>query len=310
VKVYRSLAEFPHLHHLVATVGTFDGVHLGHREIIKRLIKVAHEANGESLLITFDPHPRHVVDPSGDEVRLLTQTEEKIYLLKKTGIDYLLIIPFDELFAALTFDQFVTNILAGSLGIKHLIVGYDHAFGKNREGNYNRLLELGNELGFTCEQIDERRVDDEIISSTRIRSYLAEGDVERANHLLGHPFFIFGEVVLGNRLGNKLGFPTINLGHFAKHKLIPAMGVYASRIDVDGEIYYGMTNVGVRPTLDASDLTIETHIFGFDRDIYGKRVVVTFVGKIRNEQKFSGLDALTAQLAKDKQTALKMFGFK
>ena len=308
MKIYRSIAEFPRLQHLVATVGTFDGVHLGHREIIKRLNAVAHEANGKSLLITFDPHPRHVVDPTGDEVRLLTQTEEKIYLLRKTGIDYLLIIPFDQAFASLTFDQFVTDILAGSLGIKHLIVGYDHAFGRNREGNFNRLLELGNELGFTCEQIDERRVDNEIISSTRIRSYLADGDVEHANHLLGHPFFIFGEVVLGNRLENKLGFPTINLGHFAKHKLIPAMGVYASRIDLDGEIYYGMTNVGVRPTLDASDLTIETHIFGFDRDIYGETLTVDLISLLRKDIKFSDLESLKKQLMTDKEAAQRALG--
>jgi riboflavin kinase/FMN adenylyltransferase len=307
VKVYRNIADFPRLDNLVATVGTFDGVHLGHREIIKHLIKVAKQSGGESVLITFDPHPRHVVDPTGDEVRLLTLTEEKIYLLNKTGLDNLLIIPFDASFAALTFDRFVTEILAGSLGISHFVVGYDHAFGKGREGNFERLTELAAILGFTCEQIDERKVNGQVISSTRIRYFLAEGDVEHANELLGHEFFIFGEVVTGNRLGNTIGFPTINLGRFARHKLIPAMGVYASKIDIDGVLYRGMTNIGVRPTLDASDLTIETHIFDFDQDIYGKRVVVTFTGRIRDERKFAGLNELTAQLALDKARAIEIF---
>jgi riboflavin kinase/FMN adenylyltransferase len=307
VKVYRNIADFPRLNHLVATVGTFDGVHLGHREIIKQVIRVAKETGGESVLITFDPHPRHVVDPAGDEVRLLTLTEEKIYLLNKTGVDHLLIIPFDAAFASLSFDRFVTEILFRSLGVNHFVVGYDHAFGKGREGNFDRLLELGAELGFTCEQIDERKVDGQVVSSTKIRNFLAEGDIEHANELLGHAFFIFGEVVTGNRIGNTIGFPTINLGHFARHKLIPAMGVYASKVDIDGEIFFGMTNIGVRPTLDASDLTIETHIFDFDEDIYGKRVVVTFTGRIREERKFNGLDELTAQLALDKIRAIEIF---
>jgi len=307
VKVYRNIANFPRLKYLAATVGTFDGVHLGHREIIKHLIKVAKEAGGESVLITFDPHPRHVIDPMGDEVRLLTLTEEKIYLLNKTGIDYMLIIPFDAAFAALTFDRFITEILVGKLGVNHFVVGYDHAFGKGREGNFERLKELGDILGFTCEQVYEQKANQEVVSSTRIRNFLAEGDVEHANRLLGHEFFIFGEVVTGNRLGNTIGFPTINLGRFERHKLIPAMGVYASKIDIDGVLYMGMTNIGVRPTLDASDLTIETHIFDFDQDIYGKKVVVTFTGRIRDERKFAGLDELTAQLALDKTRALEIF---
>ena len=307
MKVYRNIADFPRLNHLAATVGTFDGVHLGHREIIKHLIKVAKHSGGESLLITFDPHPRHVVDPMGDEVRLLTLTEEKIYLLNKTGLDHLLIIPFDAAFASMTFDHFVTDILAGSLGVEYMVVGYDHVFGKGREGNFERLSELGATLGFRCEHIDERKVKGQVVSSTRIRNFLAEGDVEHANELLGHEFFIFGEVITGNRIGNTIGFPTINLGHFARHKLIPAMGVYASRIDIDGKMHKGMTNIGVRPTLDASDLTIETHIFDFDQDIYGKRVVVTFTGRIREERKFSGLDALVAQLEIDKLIALEIF---
>ena len=307
MKVYRNIANFPRLKYLAATVGTFDGVHLGHREIIKHLIKVAKEAGGESVLITFDPHPRHVIDPMGDEVRLLTLTEEKIYLLNKTGIDYMLIIPFDAAFAALTFDRFITEILVGKLGVNHFVVGYDHAFGKGREGNFERLKELGDILGFTCEQVYEQKANQEVVSSTRIRNFLAEGDVEHANQLLGHEFFIFGEVVTGNRLGNTIGFPTINLGRFERHKLIPAMGVYASKIDIDGVLYMGMTNIGVRPTLDASDLTIETHIFDFDQDIYGKKVVVTFTGRIRDERKFAGLDELTAQLALDKTRALEIF---
>ena len=306
MKVYRNIADFPHLNNLVATIGTFDGVHLGHREIIKRLNTVVEQSGGESVLITFDPHPRHVVDPMGDEVRLLTLTEEKIYLLNKTGLDHLLIIPFDKAFASLPFDRFVSEILAGSLGVKHVVVGYDHVFGKGREGNFERLLTLGADLNFTCEQIDERRVNDEVVSSTRIRNFLAEGDVEHANELLGHEFFIFGEVVTGNRIGHTIGFPTINLGHFERHKLIPAMGVYASRIEIDGIMYKGMTNIGVKPTLDASDLTIETNIFDFDQDIYGKQVVVTFTGRIRDEQKFAGLPALTTQLALDKIRALEI----
>ncbi|MDP4292188.1 MAG: bifunctional riboflavin kinase/FAD synthetase [Bacteroidota bacterium] len=307
MKVYRNIADFPRLNHLVATVGTFDGVHLGHREIIKQVIRVAQQSGGESVLITFDPHPRHVVDPMGDEVRLLTLTDEKIFLLNETGIDHLMIIPFDAAFASLPFDCFVTEILSGAMGIKHIVVGYDHAFGKGREGNFERLSALGSQLGFTCEQIDERRVNDHVVSSTRIRNFLAEGDVEHANELLGHEFFIFGEVVKGNQIGNTLGFPTINLGHFAKHKLIPAMGVYASRIDIDGTMYLGMTNVGVRPTFDASGLTIETHIFDFDQDIYGKRVVVTFTGRIREERKFNGLDELIVQLNRDKDRAFEIF---
>lgn len=306
MKVYRNIADFPRLNHLVATIGTFDGVHLGHREIIKRLNTVVKQSGGESVLITFDPHPRHVVDPLGDEVRLLTLTEEKIYLLSKTGLDHLLIIPFDKAFASLPFDRFVNEILAEALGVKHVVVGYDHVFGKGREGNFERLSALGTVLGFTCEQIDERRLHNQVVSSTRIRAFLAEGDVEHANELLGHPFFIMGEVITGNRIGRTIGFPTINLGHFARHKLIPAMGVYASGIEIDGIHYKGMTNIGVKPTLDASDLTIETNIFDFDQDVYGKQVIVTFEGRIRDEHKFADLEALTAQLAMDRIKALEI----
>lgn len=292
----------------VITIGTFDGVHLGHREVILRLRQISADISGESVVFTFYPHPRIVVDSREDSLRLLSTQEEKIALLQNMGIDHLVIYPFTEEFSKLTYHEFVKNILVDKMHLNYLVIGYDHKFGQDRQGDFMSLRELSIDLGFKIERLDELLLNDTVVSSTKIRKALDEGNILKANQYLGYKYILMGRVIEGRQLGRKLGFPTANIEPYDDHKLVPRDGVYAVRVELNGKFFKGMLNVGVRPTVNynADHRSIEVHLFEFDEDIYGADLTLHFEDKIRDEQKFPGLDELRAQLTKDKESALKI----
>ncbi len=309
VKVYHSLEEFKPLLKAVVTTGTFDGVHIGHRKILNRLREVATRIKGETVLFTFNPHPRLVLQPDMD-LRMITSLEEKVDLLHDAGLDHLIIFPFTQEFSRTSSLEFVRNILVNAIGAKKLVIGYDHHFGRNREGTFEHLKEFGPVYGFEVEEIPAQDVNDVKVSSTKIRSALSEGHVKLAKEFLKSPFMVSGFVVRGNRLGNELGYPTANIELADEHKLIPADGVYAVRVKVlpDGQLYKGMCNIGHRPTVSGTGKTIEVNIFDFYQNIYGEHVRLFFEQRIRNEQRFDGMDALKAQLKKDEIECREILG--
>ncbi|MCK9638735.1 MAG: bifunctional riboflavin kinase/FAD synthetase [Prolixibacteraceae bacterium] len=293
----------------VVTIGTFDGVHLGHREVIAELKRIARETNGESVVFTFFPHPRMVVTPDEDTIRLLTTQEEKCMLLEELKLDRLVIYPFTREFASLTYSEFVKNILVDQMHICKLVTGYDHKFGHDRQGDFHALQILGDQYGFEVEQLNPMLVENVAVSSTKIRQALESGDIKKVSHYLGYPYLLKGKVVEGRRLGREIGFPTANILPDDQHKLIPTDGVYAVLVEVGGTQYKGMLNVGTRPTVNTNvdHRSIEVHIFDFSEDIYQKDISVSFVERIRNEVKFGSLDQLKAQLALDKARTLSIF---
>jgi len=290
----------------VVTVGTFDGVHLGHQAIIRRMIAEAKRIDGESVIVTFDPHPRMVVHSDSRDLKLINSPKRKIDLIRKTGIDHLIVIPFTPEFARLSSIEFIRSILVEKIGVAKMIVGYDHHFGRDRLGNFNSLEEVGGELGFDVEEVPAQYVDELKVSSSKIRKALNEGDIRKANHLLGYEYSIYGKVVEGYKVGRKIGFPTANIEVDDKLKLITANGVYACKVMWQGQRYLGMGNIGVRPTLNRKELTIEVHIFDFDREIYDEYLTVYWIDRIRDEIKFRDIHALKDQLVMDKQTTLKL----
>ncbi len=306
MKVYKSLDEFSPLPNAVVTQGTFDGVHIGHQKIIERLGNIAAQKQGETVLLTFFPHPRMVLQPDDNQLRLLHTEDEKIEHLAKAGIDHLLIIPFTKEFSRQTSLQFVRDILVQKVGVKTLVIGYDHRFGKNREGSMDDLRQFGSEFKFEVEEISPQDIDDITVSSTKIRSALTHGDVNTATRYLGYDYPVSGKVVAGNSLGKKIGFPTANILVGQTYKLIPGDGVYAIKASVQGQTYGGMANIGHQPTFDNRSHAFEVNIFGFNKDIYGENVKVEFVSRIRSEMKFDGVDSLMAQLQNDKATALNI----
>ena len=290
----------------MVTVGTFDGVHLGHQAIIRRMIAEAKRIDGESVIVTFDPHPRMVVHSDSRDLKLINSPKRKIDLIRKTGIDHLIVIPFTPEFARLSSIEFIRSILVEKIGVAKMIVGYDHHFGRDRLGNFNSLEEVGGELGFDVEEVPAQYVDELKVSSSKIRKALNEGDIRKANHLLGYEYSIYGKVVEGYKVGRKIGFPTANIEVDDKLKLITANGVYACKVMWQGQRYLGMGNIGVRPTLNRKELTIEVHIFDFDREIYDEYLTVYWIDRIRDEIKFRDIHALKDQLVMDKQTTLKL----
>jgi len=309
VEVYRDLSEFKTLKNAVVTAGTFDGVHLGHQAIIKHVVDYASDSGGESVLVTFHPHPRIVLQPNCD-LQLLTSIEERIALLSKTGLDHLIIIPFDKEFSRLSSLEFVRDLLVNKIGTKKLIIGYDHHFGRNREGSFAHLKEFGPVYGFEVREIPAQDVDSLKISSTQIRYALEEGDVKLAQKLLGHPYSLSGTVVEGKQLGRTIGFPTANLKVLENRKLIPKYGVYLAEVlfEIDGGVksFFGMLNIGVKPTFGFEELTIEVNVFDFDGDLYGKQLDVVFIDRIRSEVKFNNIQELQAQLLIDKKQCLNI----
>lgn len=307
VKTYTDLSEFK-AKNPVVTIGTFDGVHRGHRIVIERLKEYAEKYGGETVLFTFYPHPRLVTNPDEKNLRLLTTLEEKKQLFAQFGIDHLIVYPFTKEFSELTYTEFVKNVLVDKIKTHCLVVGYDHKFGKNREGGFEYLKECAREYNFEIEKLEPLLLDDIHVSSTKIREALQAGNVKKANEHLGYEFTLHGTVVEGKRLGRTIGFPTANIESSDVHKLIPGYGVYAVRINIEGREFKGMLNIGTRPTFNqnADNRSIEVNIFDFEGDIYRKGITLVFVDKIREEQKFPGVEALVEQLKKDKVAALKI----
>jgi len=307
VQIHYNLDNFKAVNPVV-TIGTFDGVHLGHREVISELKRISAISGGESVVFTFEPHPRIVIAPQEDSLRLLSTKNEKINLMEKIVIDHLVIFPFTIDFSKLSYNEFVRNILVGKMNISSLVVGYDHRFGQGRKGDFSSLELLSKELNFKVEQLSQLLVDSKVVSSTKIRMALEAGDVSKANHFLGYRYSLSGKVIKGKQLGRKLGFPTANIETFDNHKLVPGDGVYAVFVQTGGKMYKGMLNVGIRPTVNynADHKSIEVHIFDFDSDIYNAEITLYFVVKIRDEQKFAGIVELHKQLVKDRTFALNV----
>ncbi|HNX55696.1 MAG TPA: bifunctional riboflavin kinase/FAD synthetase [Prolixibacteraceae bacterium] len=301
MKIHRDLENFK-AKNPVVTIGTFDGVHLGHRKIISRLQELARAVDGESVIFTFDPHPRKVVAPSETNLRLLTSLDEKISLFERAGIDHLVVYPFTLEFAQLSYEQFVEQILVGKIHTKSLVVGYDHKFGKGRAGDFDLLKSCADRLGFQIEKLDVLLINESNVSSTKIREAIQLGDFETANAYLGYQFTLHGTVVEGQKIGRTINYPTANVDTSDPDKIIPGYGVYAVRVSVRNQEYRGMLNIGSRPTVNhnADHRTVEVNILDFDDDIYGEPIEVVFYHKLREEQKFASLDALKEQLAKDR----------
>jgi len=289
----------------VVTVGVFDGVHCGHDAIIRRLLAVAREKKGESVVVTFWPHPKLFLTPEGAGLKYLSTLREKRELFDKKGVDHFIIVPFTRELSNYSSEKFIKEIIVGKVKAKHLIVGFNHHFGKNREGSFETLKSLAGRYKIEVEQVDARVVDNQNVSSTRIREALNSGDILLANRLLGYHYSLNGTIIGGKKIGRSLGFPTANILPKERYKLIPKDGVYAVYINLDDKTLKGMLNIGLRPTLSNGEngKSIEVHIFDFKHQIYGKDVQVRFVGRIRDEVKFSSVEHLVEQLKKDKTIA-------
>ncbi len=304
MKIYTNIDDFVRPDYPVVTIGTFDGVHVGHRKIIDRMIKRASENNGETVLITFNPHPRLVIHPDSKNLKFINTREKKYELLEKAGIDHLIEIQFTREFSKTTSFEFIKKYIVDGIGAKKLIIGYDHHFGRNRLGDFKELYDLGSTYGFDVEKVNAQSVNNINVSSTKIRKALEEGKIKKANQLLGYEYSITGKVVQGNKVGRKIGFPTANIDLEDQYKLITANGVYACRVCWNDNIYQGMGNIGIRPTVNHSNLTIEVNIFGFREEIYGDNITIYFVDRIRDEIKFANLELLRQQLIKDRETVM------
>ena len=326
MQVHRFIDSLPKFKNAVVTIGTFDGVHLGHQQIIKQLKQEAAAVNGETVIITFHPHPRSVVR-SGKPVHLLNTLDEKLSLLAGFGIDHVIVVPFNKEFSEQTPEAYVTNFLFEKCRPHTLIIGYDHRFGKNRGGDYKLLERFGKQLGFVVKEIPEQIINEVTVSSTNIREALLANDIKTANSYLGYNYFFQGMVVDGNKLGRTLGYPTANIIIHDEDKLVPANGIYVAEAEimnseqlaVNGEqvinsplttyhsLLKGMMSIGVRPTVDGKNRTIELNIFDFEQDIYGHILKVFVCAYLRPEEKFNSLDELVKQIDKDKEDSLAYF---
>ncbi len=307
MKVIRSLGEVTRDMSSVVTVGTFDGVHLAHQEIIREVVDRARLKDGRSVVITFDPHPKEVVASPRGPVELLSTVNERIELLGQMEIDLLFIIPFTFEFSRLTAGEFYRQYVVNGTGVNEVVVGYDHMFGRDRQAGIDELVHLGKSLNFSVFALHPYSVDGETVSSTRIRRALASGDVARAKMLLGRPYSLQSRVVPGDGRGKAFGYPTANLRIDSEHKLVPGNGVYVAGVKHQGRDYFGMMNIGVRPTVtDSGARTIEVHIFNFERDIYGDELLVSFLHWLREERRFSSAGELVDQLHRDREDSLKL----
>jgi riboflavin kinase/FMN adenylyltransferase len=300
---YHNPADIPTQQPLVITQGTFDGVHLGHQKVLKQVVALAKSKNTQSLLITYHPHPRLVIDPSNQDLRMLSSIEEKAEAVYALGVDYVLVLPFTQEFAQLSPRDFVESILVNQLHVDTIVIGYDHRFGKNRAGDFHSLVALASEYNFQVQEIPASEIDAIAISSTRIRKALSNKQLSEANTLLGKPYILTGIVTEGKKLGRTIGFPTANLRIEDPYKLIPPTGVYAGYCKVENERYKMVCNIGTRPTVEGNTLTIEAHIFDFDKNIYNQPISLFLVQYLRNEQKFDSLESLKTQILIDAQQA-------
>ena len=301
----QSIRNYDKEHPTAITIGTFDGVHIGHRKILKRLIKNSKDLGLKSMVLTFFPHPRMVLQKDAD-LKLLNTIDEKIKILEELGLDYLIIHPFTKEFSRFSATEFVRDILVNSLRTKKIIIGYDHRFGRNRDANINDLIAFGSALDFEVEEIPAQEIDDVSVSSTKIRKALEEGNIVTANKYLGYPYMLTGLVKKGKGLGRQLNFPTANLTIKESYKLIPKNGVYVVQSIIGNSTVNGMMNIGYNPTVSGKEKSIEIHFFDFDEDLYDQKLQIDILGRIRDEHKFESVEALKNQLLNDKQTSLIM----
>lgn len=317
MKIYRSLDDFKTLENAVVTIGTFDGVHIGHQKILTHLKECAKKINGETVLLTFYPHPRLIINPDDDSLRLINDIEEKVSRLSELDIDHLIITPFSRDFSNQTPEEYISNVLVGKLGTKKIVIGYDHHFGKDRKGSLKDLQQYADIFDYCVEQIPEQDINDVAVSSTRIRLALITGDINTANLYLGYPFELTGTVIRGDQIGRTIGFPTANLQVHEQHKLIPAYGIYAVEVHIfdhlqnitTGEyietepysIAKGMGYIGTRPTVDGMNRSIEISLFDFNEDIYGKTLRVKFLHFIRHDERFDSLQEMKDQIKEDEK---------
>ncbi len=305
MRIYYSLEDFVPVENLVVTIGTFDGVHKGHTKLINRIREVAEAIRGETLILTFFPHPRMVLYPDEHGVELLSTSVEKTRLLEKSGINHLVIHPFDKAFSEYSAEEFVKKILIKKLKVRKLVIGYDHRFGKDREGSFDDLVLFAEKYDFGVEKIPEEDVNDIAVSSTRIRNALKSGDISTANAFLGRPYSFTGMVITGNKIGRTIGFPTANIQVPESYKLIPGEGVYVVQVELLQEQYNGVLSIGKRPTIEHNgNLSIEVYLFNFDREIYGSELTVHILKYIRGDKKFNSLEELTKQINNDTVFAL------
>ncbi len=306
MKIYRCIKDFKPVPNAVITIGNFDGVHLGHRAVFKKMINDAGKIGGETVVVTFHPHPALVLNKNAGEFKFINTQEKKIERIAETGIDHLVIIPFTKKFAELSSEQFIKEYIISIIHPAEVVIGYDHHFGKNRRGSFELLLKLGHEYRFEVIKVEPFVLNGITVSSSKIRKLLREGKVSEANNLLGYEYSITGKVIRGNGIGRTIGFPTANIFIANEYKLIAANGVYACRVFINDEQFIGMGNIGTRPTIDHGELTIEVNIFDFDRDIYDQTITISFVTRLRDEKKFDSLEALKHQLFIDKKNTLQL----
>jgi riboflavin kinase/FMN adenylyltransferase len=306
MKIYHSVNEFTPLENAVVTIGTFDGVHIGHRKIIARLKELADESGGETVLLTFFPHPRMILHPEDESLKLINTINEKAALLEDLGIDHLIITPFTRDFSNQPPEDYIRDILVEKIGTKKIVIGYDHRFGKDREGHFGDLMKAAPIYGFEVVEIPEQDINEVAISSTLIREALLNGAIELANKFLGYPFFVTGKVGRGDQIGRTIGYPTANIMIEERYKLIPDDGIFSAKVIINGLTYKGMAYIGSRPTINGISRNIEVNIFDFNREIYGETVVMQFYNFVRTDIKFASLDELKAQLVKDTDDVLAL----
>lgn len=300
MKIFNSIASYKSAKKAIVTIGTFDGVHIGHQKIIEKLTQKAKNLDCESLVLTFFPHPRMVLQGDSD-IKLLNTIDEKALLLEKAGVDNLIIHPFDQAFSRLTAEEFVSKVLVDAFHVKKIIIGHDHRFGRNRTATINDLELFGKQFDFEVEQISVQEINEVAVSSTKIRTALESGNVALANTYLGYEYLLSGIVILGKQLGRTIGFPTANIQIQESYKLIPKQGVYIVKSSISGNVVYGMMNIGFNPTVNGTKLSVEVHFLDFDSDLYDKTLVISVLERIREEQKFESIDDLKKQLKRDKE---------
>lgn len=308
MKIYHHIDEFTRLQNAVVTIGTFDGVHAGHRKIIARIKELADSTGGETVLLTFFPHPRMILHPEDESIKLINTINEKAELLAQLGVNHLIITPFSRDFSNQSAEEYIRDILVNKIGTKKIVIGYDHRFGKDRQGGLADLLRLSPVYGFDVVEIPEQDINEVAISSTRVRTALLKGEIELANTFLSYPFFITGTVTRGDQIGRQIGYPTANIVIEERYKLIPADGIFAVKVTIGYIVYRGMAYIGTRPTLNGLTHNIEVNIFDFDKDIYNQQIRMEFHNFVRGDMKLSSLDELKAQIAKDKVEVTALLG--
>jgi riboflavin kinase/FMN adenylyltransferase len=308
MNIYHHIDEFKPVKNAVVTIGTFDGVHLGHRKIISRIKELADATGGETVILTFFPHPRMILHPEDESIKLINTINEKAALLEQLGVDHLIITPFSRDFSNQSAEDYIRDVLVNKIGTKKIVIGYDHRFGKDRRGGLSDLLHLSPIYGYEVIEIPEQDINDVAVSSTRIREALLVANIDLANQFLGYPFFITGKVIRGDQIGRQIGYPTANIQVEEKYKLIPADGIFAVKVQQAGAEYKGMAYIGSRPTINGMNRNIEVNLFDFDKEIYNETIRMEFLHFTRGDVKFNGLDELKVQIAKDKEDVLRLIG--